>query len=168
MALAHDLTELSEAQWAKTSLCERWTVEEVVAHLTAGASTRMWRWLLSMLAARSTLICTMTDDWQNTAGLCPKRLCDVFATLSPDLPGRQDTLRPGWARSSSTARTYADRWASCGHPRCPRQPPSPGSSPAAISPSRAKLQPRACGSKPPTDLSRPAPGTCCGGRPSRW
>ncbi|WP_217212880.1 maleylpyruvate isomerase family mycothiol-dependent enzyme [Streptomyces sp. AC550_RSS872] len=52
LALAQDLAELSEAQWAKASLCERWTVEEVVAHLTAGASTRMWRWLLSMLAAR--------------------------------------------------------------------------------------------------------------------
>ncbi|MGW7416639.1 maleylpyruvate isomerase family mycothiol-dependent enzyme [Streptomyces sp. NPDC054863] len=51
-ALAQDLTGLSEAQWAKASLCERWTVEEVVAHLTAGAGTRMWRWLLSMLAAR--------------------------------------------------------------------------------------------------------------------
>ncbi|MFJ3088246.1 maleylpyruvate isomerase family mycothiol-dependent enzyme [Streptomyces sp. NPDC086838] len=51
LALAEDLAELSEAQWAKTSLCERWTVEQVVAHLTAGASTRMWRWLLSMLAA---------------------------------------------------------------------------------------------------------------------
>jgi uncharacterized protein (TIGR03083 family) len=51
-ALAQDLTGLSEVQWAKASLCERWTVEEVVAHLTAGASTRMWRWLLSMLAAR--------------------------------------------------------------------------------------------------------------------
>ncbi|MEV5016641.1 maleylpyruvate isomerase family mycothiol-dependent enzyme [Streptomyces sp. NPDC053780] len=52
LALAQDLAELSEAQWAKASLCERWTVQEVVAHLTAGASTRMWRWLLSMLAAR--------------------------------------------------------------------------------------------------------------------
>ncbi|MDQ0757429.1 maleylpyruvate isomerase family mycothiol-dependent enzyme [Streptomyces canus] len=52
LALAQDLAELSEEQWAKASLCERWTVEEVVAHLTAGASTRMWRWLLSMLAAR--------------------------------------------------------------------------------------------------------------------
>ena len=52
LALAQDLAELSEAQWAKASLCERWTVEQVVAHLTAGASTRMWRWLLSMLAAR--------------------------------------------------------------------------------------------------------------------
>ncbi|MEU3395925.1 maleylpyruvate isomerase family mycothiol-dependent enzyme [Streptomyces filamentosus] len=52
LALAHDLAELSEAQWAKASLCERWTVEEVVAHLTAGAGTGLWRWLLSMLAAR--------------------------------------------------------------------------------------------------------------------
>ncbi|MET7641114.1 maleylpyruvate isomerase family mycothiol-dependent enzyme [Streptomyces sp. NPDC005438] len=51
-ALARDLAGLSEAQWARTSLCERWTVEEVVAHLTAGARTRMWRWLLSMVAAR--------------------------------------------------------------------------------------------------------------------
>ncbi|MEV5604694.1 maleylpyruvate isomerase family mycothiol-dependent enzyme [Streptomyces sp. NPDC052299] len=52
LALAQDLAELSEAQWAKASLCERWSVEQVVAHLTAGASTTMWRWLLSMLAAR--------------------------------------------------------------------------------------------------------------------
>ncbi|MGY3337258.1 uncharacterized protein (TIGR03083 family) [Streptomyces filamentosus] len=52
LALAHDLAELSEAQWAKTSLCGRWTVEEVVAHLTAGAGTGLWRWLLSMLTAR--------------------------------------------------------------------------------------------------------------------
>ncbi|MFI9120588.1 maleylpyruvate isomerase family mycothiol-dependent enzyme [Streptomyces bikiniensis] len=51
-ALARDLAALDEAQWAKASLCERWTVEEVVAHLTAGASTGMGRWLLSMLAAR--------------------------------------------------------------------------------------------------------------------
>ncbi|MFI5852641.1 maleylpyruvate isomerase family mycothiol-dependent enzyme [Streptomyces parvulus] len=51
-ALAQDLAELSEAQWATASLCERWTVEEVTAHLTAGAGTGMWRWLLSMLAAR--------------------------------------------------------------------------------------------------------------------
>ncbi|MEV6262212.1 maleylpyruvate isomerase family mycothiol-dependent enzyme [Streptomyces sp. NPDC051784] len=51
-ALARDLAELSQAQWAHASLCGRWTVEQVVAHLTAGAETRMWRWLLSMLAAR--------------------------------------------------------------------------------------------------------------------
>lgn len=51
-ALARDLAPLTEEQWAHPSLCGRWTVEEVVAHLTAGASLGMGRWLLSMIAAR--------------------------------------------------------------------------------------------------------------------
>lgn len=51
-ALADDLAGLTDAQWTHQSLCGRWTVEEVVAHLTAAASVRMVRWLLSMLAAR--------------------------------------------------------------------------------------------------------------------
>jgi hypothetical protein len=37
-ALADDLAALENAQWAHPSLCERWVIEDVVAHLTAGAS----------------------------------------------------------------------------------------------------------------------------------
>ncbi len=51
-ALARDLAGLTAEQWAHPSLCDRWTVEEVVAHLTAGARVGRWRWLASMLAAR--------------------------------------------------------------------------------------------------------------------
>jgi uncharacterized protein (TIGR03083 family) len=51
-ALAEDLAGLDDAQWAQPSLCGRWTVEEVVAHLTAAASTGRLRWLLSVLGAR--------------------------------------------------------------------------------------------------------------------
>jgi len=51
-ALAGELAGLTAEQWARPSLCGRWTVEEVVAHLTAGASTGRWRWLRSMVAAR--------------------------------------------------------------------------------------------------------------------
>jgi uncharacterized protein (TIGR03083 family) len=51
-ALADDLAELTAAQWATPSLCERWSVEETVAHLTAAASTGPWRWLRSVLGAR--------------------------------------------------------------------------------------------------------------------
>ncbi|WP_227984983.1 maleylpyruvate isomerase family mycothiol-dependent enzyme [Nocardia spumae] len=51
-ALADDLAELDDAQWAQRSLCGQWTVEEVVAHLTAAASTSRLRWLRSVLAAR--------------------------------------------------------------------------------------------------------------------
>lgn len=51
-ALADDLAALTPEQWAARSLCGDWTVEEVVAHLTAAASTGRWRWIASMLGAR--------------------------------------------------------------------------------------------------------------------
>ena len=50
--LAEDLAALDEAQWAHPSLCERWVVEDVVAHLTAGASVGRLRWFASVLGAR--------------------------------------------------------------------------------------------------------------------
>jgi len=50
--LADDLTELDDDQWARPSLCGRWTVEEVVAHLTAAASIGRLRWLSSVVGAR--------------------------------------------------------------------------------------------------------------------
>jgi uncharacterized protein (TIGR03083 family) len=51
-ALADDLAPLDDDRWAQRSLCGAWTVEEVVAHLTAGASTGTVRWLASILGAR--------------------------------------------------------------------------------------------------------------------
>ncbi|MEU4313878.1 maleylpyruvate isomerase family mycothiol-dependent enzyme [Nocardia sp. NPDC024068] len=51
-ALADDLATLTPAQWQTRSLCGEWSVEEVVAHLTAAASIGRMRWLRSMLGAR--------------------------------------------------------------------------------------------------------------------
>lgn len=51
-SLADDLATLDEAHWAERSLCGRWTVEEVVAHLTAAASIGPLRWVASVLGAR--------------------------------------------------------------------------------------------------------------------
>jgi uncharacterized protein (TIGR03083 family) len=51
-ALAEDLSGLSAEQWRHGTLCGRWDVEEVVAHLTAAASLNQWKWLRSMLGAR--------------------------------------------------------------------------------------------------------------------
>jgi uncharacterized protein (TIGR03083 family) len=51
-ALADDLAELDEAQWAQSSLCGRWSIEEVLAHLSAAGSTGRARWLVSMIGAR--------------------------------------------------------------------------------------------------------------------
>jgi uncharacterized protein (TIGR03083 family) len=51
-ALAEDLSALNAQQWRHDTLCGRWDVEEVVAHLTAAASLNQWRWMRSMLGAR--------------------------------------------------------------------------------------------------------------------
>jgi uncharacterized protein (TIGR03083 family) len=51
-ALAEDLSPLSAEQWRHRTLCGKWDVEEVVAHLTVAASLNQWAWLRSMLGAR--------------------------------------------------------------------------------------------------------------------
>ncbi len=51
-ALAQDLAGLGQGQWHHETLCGRWDVEHVVAHLTAAASLNQWQWLRSMLGAR--------------------------------------------------------------------------------------------------------------------
>lgn len=49
-ALAEDLEDLDESQWAHRTLCGRWNVEDVVAHLTAAASVGRLRWIRSVHA----------------------------------------------------------------------------------------------------------------------
>ncbi len=51
-ALADDLRTLSDEQWATQSLCPKWSVRDVVAHLTAAASLGRARWVRSAVGAR--------------------------------------------------------------------------------------------------------------------
>jgi uncharacterized protein (TIGR03083 family) len=51
-ALAADLADLTDDQWATTSLCTEFTVRQVLAHLTAGASLNPVRWLAGVIRCR--------------------------------------------------------------------------------------------------------------------
>ena len=51
-ALAADLTELTEQRWATQSLCDQFTVREVLAHLTAGAGLNPVRWMAGVIRCR--------------------------------------------------------------------------------------------------------------------
>ncbi|MCC3264829.1 maleylpyruvate isomerase family mycothiol-dependent enzyme [Arthrobacter gengyunqii] len=51
-SLAGDLAALTDEQWQHGTLCGDWTVEQVLAHLTAAASINQRQWLRSMVAAR--------------------------------------------------------------------------------------------------------------------
>lgn len=49
--VADMLDGLGTRQWRSATLCGEWTVEQVVAHLTAAAHTGTWAWLRSMTLA---------------------------------------------------------------------------------------------------------------------
>ena len=51
-ALAADLADLSDQQWAAPSLCTGFTVRQVLAHLTAGASLNPVRWMAGVIRCR--------------------------------------------------------------------------------------------------------------------
>lgn len=45
------LEQLDPGDWATRTLCTDWTVEQVIAHLSAGANTGRWAWIRSIVAA---------------------------------------------------------------------------------------------------------------------
>ncbi|MGI6872820.1 maleylpyruvate isomerase family mycothiol-dependent enzyme [Amycolatopsis sp. 3B14] len=51
-ALADDLADLTDKQWATPSLCAGLSVREVLAHLTASASLTPMRWLAGVIRCR--------------------------------------------------------------------------------------------------------------------
>jgi uncharacterized protein (TIGR03083 family) len=51
-ALAADLANLTAEQWATPSLCTGFSVRQVLAHLTAGASLNPVRWLAGVVRCR--------------------------------------------------------------------------------------------------------------------
>lgn len=51
-ALADDLTDLTDEQWDSRSLCGRWSVREVLAHMTSTATTGPAGFVVGMIRAR--------------------------------------------------------------------------------------------------------------------
>ncbi|MGO3474219.1 MAG: maleylpyruvate isomerase family mycothiol-dependent enzyme, partial [Brevibacterium aurantiacum] len=45
------LETLESDQWSADTLCSDWSVEQVVAHLSAAANTGRWAWIRSIVAA---------------------------------------------------------------------------------------------------------------------
>jgi len=130
-ALADDLDGLDAAGWAEPSLCGRWTVEEVLAHLSAAGSLGPARWVVSVVGARFDFDRHNDRRLAEHRGGTPAETLDRFrqvVTLTAAPPGptaawlgevvvhAQDIRRPlGLARTPSVdaatavARFYASR-----------------------------------------------------------
>ena len=91
--LAEDLAGLSDEQWKHRTLCGRWDVEHVVAHLTAVASTGKWAWMRSIAAAGFRPAVHNDRRLREHLGSTPQETLDRFravvdSTVAPtgDLP----------------------------------------------------------------------------------
>ena len=90
-ALAADLADLTEEQWATPSLCTGLTVREVLAHLTAGASLNPVRWLAGVIRCRFDFDKQVAMRLAEQLGATPAETMDRFrsvlaSTTKPPLP----------------------------------------------------------------------------------
>jgi uncharacterized protein (TIGR03083 family) len=86
-ALADDLQSLTPHEWARPSLCGGWTVEDVVAHLSAAAGTGRVAWWRSMLAARFDADVHNRRRLTEQRGETPTATLDRFRALIPATTG---------------------------------------------------------------------------------
>jgi uncharacterized protein (TIGR03083 family) len=90
-ALAADLTDLTDEQWATTSLCTAFTVREVLAHLTAGATLNPVRWLAGVIRCRFDFDEQVAMRLAEHLGATPAETLEGFrrivtSTTKPPLP----------------------------------------------------------------------------------
>lgn len=90
-ALAADLGDLTDEQWATTSLCTELTVREVLAHLTAAASLNPLRWLAGVLRCRFDFDRQVAMRLAEQLGADPAETLERFrravsSTTKPPLP----------------------------------------------------------------------------------
>jgi len=70
-ALASDLESLDEAQWATASLCDGWTVRDVLAHMTATAKMTAPRFVGKMVSSGFSLTRLQAKDILAESGSSP-------------------------------------------------------------------------------------------------
>ena len=90
-ALAGDLADLTDQQWATSSLCTGFTVRQVLAHLTAGASLNPVRWLAGVIRCRFDFDKQVAMRLTEQLGASPTETlarfrCVVTKTVKPPLP----------------------------------------------------------------------------------
>jgi uncharacterized protein (TIGR03083 family) len=90
-ALAADLADLSDEQWATRSLCSEFTVREVLAHITAAASLTPLRWMWGVIRCRFDFDRQVAIRLAAQLGATPRETLDRFrrvvtSTTSPPLP----------------------------------------------------------------------------------
>lgn len=94
-ALVADLQAMSADKWATPSLCSGWTVQEVLAHMTATAKITPPRFFTKMLAAGFSLAKVQAKDIASEIGGSPADTLYGFESVVTSVkhpPGPVDTM----------------------------------------------------------------------------
>ena len=94
-ALAADLAPLDDAQWKTQSLCDEWSVREVLGHMTATAKMTPMRFFAQLAGAGFRFsVMTSRDISRETAGTPGDTLAEFRRTMpaTSHPPGPVDTM----------------------------------------------------------------------------
>jgi uncharacterized protein (TIGR03083 family) len=94
-ALAADLTGLTEEQWSHPSLCGRWTVRDVLAHMTATAKMTPAAFFPKLATSGFSLSRLQDKDISREKGSSPAETLARFEAVTPSVkgpPGPADTM----------------------------------------------------------------------------
>jgi uncharacterized protein (TIGR03083 family) len=81
-ALAGDLASLSDQQWSVSSLCDEWTVRDVLAHLTAIAKTTPASFFPKLLGSRFSITRMQRKDIATERGTSPQDTLSRFREVT--------------------------------------------------------------------------------------
>lgn len=81
-ALAEDLTGLTDVQWSTPSLCEGWTVRDVVAHLTATAMISTAAFFPKLIGSGFSLARMQAKDMERERGVSPADTLSRFKSIA--------------------------------------------------------------------------------------
>src|ERR1700686_777333 len=94
-ALAADLGGIAAEQWASPSLCNKWTVRDVVAHMTATAKITPATFFPKLLASGFSFARMQAKDISEEKGGSPTETLARFDAVVPSVkhpPGPVDTV----------------------------------------------------------------------------
>jgi len=91
-ALADDLTSLDDAKWSTASLCDGWTVRDVMAHMTATAKISAGAFLPKLIGAGFRLTAMQAKDMVVTRG---SSAADTLANFKAEVNSSKHPPGPG-------------------------------------------------------------------------
>jgi uncharacterized protein (TIGR03083 family) len=94
-SLASDLATLSDQQWSTPSLCDEWTVRDVLAHLTATAKITPASFFPKLVGSGFSFTRMQRKDIQTERGASPQETLSRFQEVTDSVkhpPGPIDTM----------------------------------------------------------------------------